>query len=163
MKNIGPSSFLVYLILFNLICFGFSCKKEPSREPGIETAQLVGIEIDTKIIEGLVGVQFKIMKTEVIGYMPVHKFYWVCLKERSDRHKVEELAYQIIKDTIAKKPKTYHSFTMHFFLEADMVESVEKSECYARATFLPEGNWLKVGRVPIDDYKNYKLTRAFFK
>jgi len=90
--------------------------------------------------------------------MPLHKFYWVCLPKKVSTQKVQELADSIIKETIAKKPKAYHSFTVHFFWEDELGECVEKSRSFARANSLPEGDWTKVGRVPIDDYKDYELT-----
>jgi hypothetical protein len=83
------------------------------------------------------------------------------LRQKINPSKLEQLATVIIKETIANKLKTYHSFTIHFFLEEKLKDTLEKSECCARAYFLPEGNWLKVGRVPIDDYKNYKLKLTF--
>ncbi len=105
----------------------------------------------------MTGVQFKILKTKAIGDMPLHKFYWVSLKKKVSSQKVKDLADSIIKEIIAGKPKTYHSFTIHFFWEDELGERVEKSKSFARANFLPEGDWAKVGRVPIDDYKDYKL------
>lgn len=162
-KIVNISIFInVYFISFILIFFTFSCKKETSKETRGETAPMASAEIDVQKIEDLTGVQFKILKTETHGYMPLYKFYWIALEEKADDQKVEELAHKIIEETIAVRPKTYHSFTIHFFLEDDLAESVEESECYARATFLPEGSRLKVGRVPIDDYKSYKLTCTFF-
>jgi hypothetical protein len=48
-------------------------------------------------------------------------------------------------------------------LEDELGASVERSRCFARANFLPQGGWVKVGRVPIDDYKDYALTYTFFE
>ena len=158
MKKVGV---ILSFISFTFIIFSLSCKKAPSEKTMLETAQLVGAEIDIQKIANLTGVQFKILKTQTIGYMPLHKFYWVCMQEKAISQKVEQVADAIIKETIAKKPKTYHSFTIHFFCEDELAESVERSKSFARANFLPEGSWLKVGRVPIDDYKDYKLTLTF--
>jgi len=155
MKKVGT---IIFLISFTAIIFIFSCKNKPSEKTTLQTAPLAGIEIDIQKIENLTGVQFKILKTETIGYMPLHKFYWICMQEKAISQKVEQVADAIIKETIAKKPKTYHSFTIHFFCENELAESFEKSKSFARANYLPEGSWLKVGRVPIDDYKDYKLT-----
>ena len=155
MKKVGA---ILFLISFTFIIFSLSCKKEPSEKSMLQTAQLVGIEIDIQKIENLTDIQFKILKTETIGHIPLHKFYWVCLKNRVNSQGVEELADSIIKEIIIKKPKTYHSFTIHFFWEDELGASVERSRCFARANFLPEGNWTKVGRIPIDDYKDYELT-----
>ena len=155
MKKVGNT---ILLISFTAIIFSLYCEKEPLQKTTLQTAPLVGPEIEIQKIENLTGVQFKILKTETIGYMPLHKFYWVCMKEKGTSQKVEQVADAIIKETIAKKPKTYHSFTIHFFCEDELAGSVEKSKSFARANYLPEGSWLKVGRVPIDDYKDYKLT-----
>jgi len=158
MKKVGT---IIFLISFTAIIFIFSCKNKPSEKTTLQTAPLAGAEIDIQKIENLIGVQFKILKTETIGYMPLHKFYWVCMQEKAISQKVEQVADAIIKETIAKRQKTYHSFTIHFFCEDELDESVEKSKSFAHANYLPEGSWLKVGRVPIDGYKDYKLTLTF--
>jgi len=106
----------------------------------LQTAPLAGAEIDIQKIENLTDVQFKILKTETIGYMPLNKFYWICLPKKVNSQKVKELADSIIKEIIAEKPKTYHSFTVHFFWENELGECVEKSKSFARAYFLPEGD-----------------------
>jgi len=155
MKKVGT---IIVLISFTTIIFCLSCKKAPLEKSMLQTAQLAGIEIDIRKIENLTGVQFNILKTETIGYTPRHKFYWVSLKKKVSGQKVKELADSIIKEIIAKKPKTYHSFTIHFLREHELGESVEGSKSFARANFLPEGDWAKVGRVPITEYKDYKLT-----
>lgn len=155
MKKVGT---IFVLISFTFIIFSSSCKKEPEKEAIFKTAPLVGAEIDTQKIIILTGVQFKILKTETVGYMPLHKFYWVCLPKKVNSQKVKELSDAITKEIIARKPKTYHSFTIHFFWEDELADCVERSKSFARANFLPEGSWLKVGRVPIDDYEDYKLT-----
>lgn len=155
MKKVG---IITFLICFTAIIFSLSCKKEPLQKNMLQTAPLAGAEIDIQKIQNLTDIQFKILKTETIGYMPLHKFYLVCMQEKAISQKVEQVAYAIIKETIAKKPKTYHSFTIHFFCEDELAESVERSKSFARANYLPEGSWVKVGRVPIDDYKDYELT-----
>jgi len=160
MKKVGI--IFSFIVLAFIILF-LSCKKEPEKEPELEIPPLVGAEIDAQKIENAIGCKFKILKTETIGYMPLHKFYWVCLKKGLNNEKVEALTDAIIKETITRKPKTFHSFTIHFFWEDELVESIENSRCFARANFLPEGSWLKVGRVPIDDYKSYKLTCTFLE
>ena len=160
MKKVG---IIIFLISFTAIIFSLSCKKEPLQKTILQTAPLAGVEIDIQKIESLTGIQFKILKMETIGYMPLHKFYWVCLKNKANSQKIEELANSIIKEIIAKKPKTYHSFTIHFFLEDELGASVERSRCFARANFLPEGDWTKVGRAPLDDYKDYALTCTFLE
>ncbi len=159
MKKVGV---VLSFISFSFIIFSFSCKKS-SEKPMLLAAQLPETEIDIQKIENLTGVQFKILKTETIGYMPLHRFYWVCLPKRVSNQKVNELADSIIKEIITKKPSTYHSFTVHFFWEDELGECVEKSKSFARANFLPEGDWTKVGRVPLDDYKDYALSCTFLE
>ena len=160
MKKMG---IILSFISFTFIIFSLSCKNESSGKSILETAQFAGIEIDPQKIESLTCVQFKILKTETVGYIPLHKFYWVCLKKKVNNQRVKELADSIIKEIIAKKTKTYHSFTVHFFLEDELGASVESSRCFASANFLPQGGWVKVGRVLIDDYKDYSLTYTFLE
>ena len=160
MKKVGT---IFVLISFTFITFSLSCNKELEKEAIFKAIQLVGAEIDTQKIENLTGIQFKILKTETIGYDPLHRFYWVCLLKEVNSQKVNELSDAIIKEIIVRKPKTYHSFTVHLFLEDELGASVERSRCFARANFLPQGGWVKVGRVPIDDYKDYALTYTFLE
>ncbi len=154
MKKVGT---IFVLISFTFIIFSLSCKKEPSEKSLLQTTPLVGAEIDTQKIINLTGIQFKILKTETIGYRPLHRFYWICLPKKVNSQKVNELSDAIIKEIIVRKPKTYHSVTIHFFLEDELAECVESSKSFARANFLPEGDWTKVGRVSIDDYKSYRI------
>lgn len=158
-------SIRVFPVLLFIIVFSSasSCKKEPSRTSGPEVPILPGVDIDVEKIQNQTGIPFRILKTETVGYMPLHKFYWVSLKEKVSEEKVEILAQALIKETIAMKPETFHSFSIHFFWEDELEETVEKSTCFARATFLPGGSWLKVGREPIEDYKNYQLTCTFLR
>ena len=162
-KNILNLKIILSFLILTIILILSSCKKNPAEETTLETPPLVGAEVDVKKIESQTGISFNILKTESIGYMPLHKFYWVCLKDKINKQRLETLAEAIIKETIVLKPNTYHSFTIHFFWENDLRETIGKSPCFARATFLPEGNWQKVGRVPLDDYKNYKLTCTFLE
>lgn len=153
----------LFFFILPLILLLPSCKKNPAEGTTLKTPPLVGTEVDVKKIESQTGISFKILKTESIGYTPLHKFYWVCLKDKINKQRLETLAEAIIKETIVLKPNTYHSFTIHFFWENELRETIGKSPCFARATFLPEGNWQKVGRLPIDDYKNYKLSCTFLE
>lgn len=154
---------ILYFISFTFIIFSLSCKKEPSEKPILEMAPLAEVEIDIQKIENLTGVQFKILKTETIGYEPLHRFYWICLPKKVNSQKVNELSDAIIKEIIARKPKTYHSVTIHFFLEDELAECVESSKSFARANFLPEGEWVKVGRSSIDGYKSYRIVCTFLE
>ena len=139
-----------------------ACRKEggTSRPAGTERpfAKSAASEIDSEKIAAAVGVRFRVLKTEALGQMTRNKFYWVCLGDKVAGPKLEELAMAIVRETITARPKTYHSFTMHFFLESGLKETCEASMPIARATYLPEGNWLKVGRASVDDYKDYRLT-----
>jgi len=152
---------LFFLINFILIISSLSCNNESGKAANIANLPLLKNEINTKAIENSTGCSFRILKTESHGYIPLHKFYWICLKEEVNNQKLEELANAIIRSEILKKPKTYHSFTIHFFQESELKECVEKSKCYARANFLPEGSWVKVGRTPIEDYNDYELILAY--
>lgn len=151
------------LICFIIIIINPACKKPASNKASEEIQFPGSAEVDVSKIENSTGLHFEILKTETHGYKTVHKFFWVCLSKKPDDQKVEALADAIIKEAISSKSKTYHSFTIHFFCKEDLAETLEKSNRFARATFLPEGSWLKVGRVPIDDYKYYKLTCEFIE
>ena len=85
------------------------------------------------------------------------------MPERADREKIEGLASALIKETIAANPATFYSFTIHFFCEPELAKTIEASRAFAHATFLPGGDWAKVGRVPIDDYKDYVLNCVFLE
>ena len=152
---------LFFLINFILIISSLSCKNDSEKAANYVNLPLPEYEINTKAIENSTDCSFRILKTESHGYIPLHKFYWICLKKELDNQKLEELANAIIRDTILKKPKTYHSFTIHFFLESELKKCVEKSKCYAKANFLPEGSWIKVGRTPTEDYNDYELILAY--
>lgn len=152
-----------FTIILALIILHISCKDKSEKATVLDAIPLAVVEIDIQKVESTIGCKFKILKTETIGYTPLHKFYWLCLKKSVVKEKIKELADAIIRETIAKKPKTFHSFTIHFFWEDELTESVEKSRCFARANFLPEKTWLKVGRAPIDDYKSYKLTCTYLE
>ena len=139
-----------------------ACQKEggTSRPAGTErpVAKSAASEIDPEKIAAVVGVRFRVLKTEAFGQTPRNKFYWICLGDKVAGPKLEELAMAIVRETIAARPQTYHSFTMHFFLESGLKETCEASTPFARATYLPEGNWVNVGRASIEDYEDYRLT-----
>jgi len=54
-------------------------------------------------------------------------------------------------------------FTFHLFYEKDLKGLPENSWTFACAVFLPGGNRALVGRVPIDDYKEYRLSFSYEK
>lgn len=151
MKKAGITFLLLNFILIIFLSF---CKKETK----VTNQSLSVNTIDIHTIENLTGCQFNILKSESLGYIPLHKFYWICLKDEVNNQKLNELAEAIIISTIQKKPKTYHSFTIHFFLESELKERVENSKSFAKANYLPQGSWIKVGRGPIEDYNDYELT-----
>ncbi len=103
------------------------------------------------------GVSFQVLKTETVSQSTRNKFYWVCVGDKVAGPKIEELAMAIIRETIAARPQTYHSFTVHFIRESDLKETPESSAAFARATYLPDGSWQKIGRASIEDYKEYRL------
>jgi len=152
----------ILFVCFVLIFLYPACKKS-SEKGTFGIAPLTGSEVDVQKIESKTGISFQILKTDVIGFNPTHKFFWVCLEKKETQENVSKLANAIIQDTIAKKAKTYHSFKIHFFIKDKLKETIETSICFANATFLPEGLMVKVGRIPIDDDKAYKLTLTFLE
>lgn len=158
MKRSKPK-LLAALVL--IIVFLPACSREEgtgvSAGPAKPALKSVASEIDAEKIAKAVGVGFQVMKTETIGQTTRNKFYWVCVGDKVERPKIDELAMAVIRETIAARPQTYHSFTVHFIREGDWKESQESSEAFIRATYLPEGKWQKVGRTSIEDYKEYRL------
>jgi hypothetical protein len=129
-----------------------------SAATGKTVAKSIASEIDPEKIVTAVGISFQVLKTETVNQPSTrNKFYWVCVGDKVAGPKIEELAMAIIRETIAARPQTYHSFTVHFIRECDLKETPESSVVFARANYLPEGNWQKVGRASIEDYKEYRL------
>lgn len=152
-------SILKLLGVFSLACMMIlwqNCKQESAAESTLEAMSALGINVQE--IKASTGIKFSITKSEDIGYKPLHKFLWVNLEQKINQEKLEQLAQKIIQSTTARIPNTYHSFTIHFTCEDKNTESEKQPEAYAKVTFLPEGDWVKVGRAPIDDYAGYKLT-----
>ena len=160
-KGIVSTIFLKFLILI-LIVFGLSCKKEPEKQISPEMSPTLAAEIDIQQIENSTGIQFFILKAQTVGYMPRHRFYWVCVENEISRQKTEELAQAIINETISSHPQTYHSFLIHFFLKSELRETVESSKSFAQATYLPEGSRQNIRRIAVENYDNYKLNCTFF-
>ena len=152
----------ILFVCFLLIVFYPACKKS-SKKGTFGIAPLTGSEVDEQKIISKTGISFQILKTDVIGFNPTHKFYWVCLDKTETQENIKKLANAIIQDTIAKKAKTYHSFKIHFFIKDKLKETIETSKSFAHVSFLPEGLMVQVGRIPIDDYKAYKLTCTFLE
>jgi hypothetical protein len=158
MRAKGNASLIVFdMALLFLMIVQSSCEKTPVEKTTFNSVEQRVTEIDATKVELTTSIPRKILKTEDIGYVPKAKFFWVLLKERADRQKLEEIASGIIEETVAKKGKIYHSFTFHFFDETGFVGSPERSKAFAKINFFPDGSQDKVGRVPIDDYKNYQF------
>jgi len=152
-----------YFLIGLFLLLNFYCQGEPQKKAGLKSGRPGQTEIDTRKIADLVGVPFRIFKEESIGFGPRHKFLWVSVREKAAKPTIEALADEIIKETITKNPNTYQSFTIHFFHESGLLDEPGESNPFARATFLPDGNWEKVGRTAIKDYLDYKLTFKYFK
>ena len=153
--------FLVFLIL-TLSVFTLSCKKEPEQQISPDLSPALTEELNIQQIQTSTGVPFSVLKTQTVGYMPCHRFYWVCLDKQVSPKQIENLAQTIVDEAISNSPKNYHSFMIHFFLKSELGETVENSKSFAQATYLPEGSRQKIRRIPVDNYDNYKLTCTFF-
>ena len=146
-------------LLGGLMAVGFvvsACKKN-GPAPESSTSAAVVFQIDEAKVSTLTGVPVKVLKAESIGYSPINRFYWIRVQGRPDKAKILEISKACLDEVIAAEPKVYHSFTLHFISSEDIRPGADTKKCYAMATFLPEGNWQKVGRDPIDGYANYKL------
>ncbi|MHB8055378.1 MAG: hypothetical protein ACYDH3_09035 [Candidatus Aminicenantales bacterium] len=124
-------------------------------EPAAPSAMIS--EIDEALVSASSGVNIKVMKTETIGISPINRFYWIVVDGRPGKEKLLDISKIALDQIIAAKPNLYHSFTFHFGSSEDMKDGLEPNKCYALASFLPDGDWQKVGRVPIDHYGSYKL------
>jgi hypothetical protein len=158
MNKLAPRLFAV---LAWIIIFLPACSKNEATEgtagTGKPAIKAVAFEIDPGKLANAVGVNFRILKEEAVAQTTRNKFYWISVGDKVAVPKIEELAMAVIRETIAARPQTYHSFTLHFIRESDLKETPESSAVFVRATYLPEGSWQKVGRVSIEDYKDYRL------
>jgi hypothetical protein len=153
---------VVSTVLIVGCCIGLSsCSRRDKQKTSFEAVPQGPSDIDVKKVSAASGIPFKIIKTEDIGFSPKQRFFWVLTKETPVVQKTEELASAIIKETINLKPQTYHGFTIHFIDEAGFAGTPENSKCFAKATYFPEGSIEKIGRVLIDEYKEYKLVCTF--
>jgi hypothetical protein len=146
-------------LLGGLIAVGLvfvACNKS-GPAPESSASALVVSEIDEAKVTSLTGVPVKVLKTDSIGFQTINRFYWIRVQGRPNKAKLEEISKAVLDEVIAAKPKVYHSFTLHFISSEDIRPGAEMKRCFAKATFLPEGDWQKVGRDPIDGYGNYKL------
>ena len=147
--------FVCWCILFFLLSSG--CRESSSPQAEV-FSDVIDPEIDVNKITNATAVNFNILKTSTIGNLPRNRFYWVSIDTQVSPEKAEQLADAIIREAIAKTREPYHSFTIHFYIKDDLKAHLENSRAIAQANFLPEGGWSRVGREPIDDYHNYKLT-----
>jgi hypothetical protein len=152
---------IVLAVALALMATLAGCQKETPNKPLPQQVQTASAEVDIQKITAQTGIRFRIIKTDTRGYMPLYKFFWVCVPDQTPNEKVEALVREIIKATVAKFSNTYHSFTFHLFYESKLTGKPEDCQPFARATFLPEGDWIKAGRSPIDDYKTYQLALEF--
>ena len=130
-------------------------KRSEVSEPTASAAAIS--EIDEALVSTTSGVKIKVLKTETVGISPMNRFYWLRVEGRPLKVKLLEISKIALDQITAANPNLYHSFTFHFASSEDLEAGAETKKCYAIATFLPEGNWQKVGRVPIDGYGAYKL------
>ena len=153
------SMLVTALVMITIFLTACNRDEETGRSAGTGNpiAKSVASEIDPEKITTALDINFQVLKTETVGQSTRNKFYWVCVGDKVTGPKIEELAMAIIRATIAARPQTYHSFTVHFFRECDLKETPESSANFARATYLPEGGWQNVGRDSIEDYKAYRL------
>lgn len=160
MKNKWEPRWVGILVLGALLLAACRKAAEPVRPDagaGGAAGTQVAPEVDTEKIAAATGVRFRILKTEEIGLAPCYKFYWVAVGEEDADAKIKALAEALIRGAIAARPRTYHSFTIHFFHDRDLRGAAERSRPFARATFLPGNDWQRVGRVSIEDYAGYEL------
>jgi hypothetical protein len=145
------------------LLYVYACKKENT--PPLSGPMAPGIysEIDIQAVMAKMGVKFRVIKTDSQGYDIRHKFLWVCFGNDTINDKVEDVVKSILDTFIAKYPRIYHNYTFHLFYEKDIKSIPENSHTFASATFLPGGDRALIGRIPIDDYKEYWLSFAYTK
>lgn len=164
MKRWELGSIVMSIVITSISPSGRACAQPGNMaRTDLSVAGPVELEIDPAKITAAVGVPFQVLKTEALGRTTRNKFFWICLEERPTPSKLEELAMMIVSETIAARPATYHSFTLHFFLKNGLRKVVEESTPFARATYLPEGSLIKVGRASIEDYGDYRLTLTWLE
>lgn len=142
-------------ILMAIVAAAACGKQSEVSEPAAAAAE--SSEIDEASVSTASGVKITVLKTETIGVSPVNKFLWIEVDGRPGKEKLLTISKIALDQIIAKNPNKYHSFTIHFASSEDIRSGHETSKCYARAEFLPEGDWQKVGRFPIDGYGAYRL------
>jgi hypothetical protein len=119
------------------------------------------LEIDIEKVQANVDYTFNVLKIKTIGLPPKYIFFWVGVNSKLGHEAVQDISLAIIQAIISQKPEIYHSFTIHFIRNQDLREKVEKSNSFAKAEYLPDGDWINVGRVPINGYERYRLSCIF--
>jgi len=135
----------------------YACKKENAPPSSGPTAPAIYSEIDTQAIAAKAGAKFNVIKADSQGTDIRHKFLWVCFANGTTHDKVEEVVKNILDALITKYSSTCHCYTFHLFHENKLTITPEDSQPFARASFLPEGSRLKVGRIPIGGFAAYRL------
>ena len=162
MKKLGSPSLLVLTVsVFAIVTVTTSCKRGAEEKVAFESVAQEPVNFHVQEVVADCGLPLIILDMKELGATTRHIFYWVLLKEKPDSPKLEGVARAVIGETIAHKPETYCAFTIHFFDEAGYRGAMDKSREFAKANFLPEGSAEKTGRIPIDNYKNYKLVLKF--
>ena len=154
-------SIVLTISVFALVSVTASCKRRTEEKVTFESVAQKPVNFHVQEAVAECGLPLKILDMKEFGSATRHIFYWVLLKEKPDSPKLEAVARSVIEETIAHNPETYHVFTIHFFDEAGYRGAMDKSREFAKANFLPEGSAEKTGRIPIDNYKNYKLVLKF--
>lgn len=158
-----PRIFFFLCALFFCLFLVTACKKGSAPLSAAAAASSTYSEIDTKAIADKTGVRFRVVKADSQGSDVRYKYFWICFADGTDRAGVEGVVKNVLDDLIAKYPAIYHSFTFHLFYQKDMKDTCENSHPFAEAAFLPGGDRAMVGRIPIDDYKDYRLSFSYAK
>ncbi len=124
--------------VFIVLLVGCQEKAPPEKEAEARLVAPPASEIDVLKVEEAAKTAFRLLKTETVGFMPRHRFFWVCLPERANKDKLERLASALIAETIRTNPAFFHSFTVHFFCQTELARTVEASKPFARATYFPK-------------------------
>ena len=135
-----------------------ACRK--AQDGSTPPAAMAISEINETAVSEATAVKIRILKAESIGISPVNRFYWIQVEGRPSKDKLLEISRLALDQIIAAHPMLYHSFTFHFASADESRGAEDLRNFYAKTTFLPEGNWQKVGRVPIDGYNAYVLAYA---
>lgn len=140
-----------------LIEASVACQGKGTAGETFETVAQVPVEWDVQKAARASGVDIKIMRSEVIDRDVTLLFLWILVKTRTSGDQTRLVAQSVIDEIRAWRPAAFHGLTLHFIESPGLKRGPNDSPSYARATFFPEGNPEKIGRVPIDGYGSYKL------